>query len=108
MILSEINKNDIIKNFETHKNFNNQIQESLKYLDGHDKFNLMNIMLYYNIVFDCGCSMIHDNLVYCDMANCSIASMHESYKAHPLPIFQYLENRIIKNQNYVRTIKKLA
>ena len=108
MILSEINKADILKTFKNHNNFNNEITYSLKYLSCQDRFDMASIIIYYNVIFVSGGDMIHDNLIYKDMAADRIELMKRGYKIKPLRIFKFLENRIIENQLYVSKIKKLA
>ena len=108
MILSEINKADILNTFKNHNNFNNEITNSLKYLSGQDRFDMVSIILYYNVIFVSGGDMIQDNLIYKDMAADRIELMQRGYKLSPLRIFKFLEKRIIENQLYVSKIKKLA
>lgn len=108
MILTEINKYEILKNFNSIEQFNIAINEACLYLNHNCKMMMQNIKIYYNNIFEYDVYMISDVLNLYDMALCSIDALKKLYSENPLFVFKFLYERIKGNVLYVDSIKKLA
>lgn len=108
MILSEINKADILQTFGTHENFNKEIDKAIHYAVGSDRNFLTSTKFYYNLVFKHNHDMLNDVINCKDLAIASIETMQKLYKIKPLRIYKFLEVRVTANLFYVSKIKKLA
>jgi hypothetical protein len=108
MILSQINKADILQTFGTHKQFNKEIDKAIHYAVGSDRTFLASTKFYYNLVFKHNHNMLEDVINYGDLFLESIEVMERLYKINPLRVYKFLEVRITANLLYVSKIKKLA
>ena len=108
MILSEINKADILQTFGTHENFNKEIDKAIHYTVGSDRTFLSSTKFYYNLVFKHNHNILEDVISCRDLALANIEVMESLYKIRPLRIYKFLEARITANLLYVSKIKKLT
>ena len=110
MRLSEINQDDIIYNFSTLKNFNSQIDESVKAMHNlEDQLIMRDIKHYYNLIFeDESICMVTDIQNHMYIVRYYLVQLKRLFKVFNLFIFDYMFNRISENLLFTQNVRKLA
>ena len=110
MRLSEINQKDIIYNFSSLKNFNSQIDESVKSLHNlEDQLIMRDIKHYYNLIFeDESICMVTDIQNHLHIVRYYLIQLKRLFKTFKLFIFDYMHTRISENLLFTQNVRKLA
>ena len=110
MRLSEINQDDIISNFSTLKNFNSQINNSIKCLSNYeDQLMLRDIKFYFNNIFeDESICIVTDITNYPHIAKRYLQNLKRLCNKFKLFIFDFLYSRISDNVLFTQNVRKLA
>ena len=110
MRLSEINQDDIISNFSSLKNFNSQINNSIKCISSYeDQLMLRDIKFYFNNIFDDdSICIVTDVKHYPHIAKRYLQNLKRLYKQFKLFIYDFLYSRISSNVLFAENVRMLA
>lgn len=108
MNLQEIVKADVLSNFITIENFNNQIDYASNFCSDPCKAINLSIKQYYNILFQYEIDLENDMICFNEMAQHYLDCLKNQYHERNLFVLNFLINRISQNMIYVQSIRKLA
>ena len=87
MTLQEITTSDILYNFTTIQDFNDQMNHAMTFCVPCEKITLLNIKLYYNILFEHEVDLESDIIQMKEMALHCLDSLNRQYDRNKLFIF---------------------